>query len=656
MTSSTPRTGLRFGLLLTLLLVAATGCRAIATILMIPVAVVAVIFGGMASIFVSADGPLADEAELRAGGLRIDERVLDITLADDMTFEGTLRVVTTVTGAAGLADAQQASLSYDPATHELELVSAKVVEPDGTVHVVDDSRVFERPSDVAQGAPGYVSAVTTSVLFPQLRVGSQTHVEWRFAEHTRGLIGFTHAWRPSFALPVTEARIRIRHPASVPLRFHADEPFRVASLRDGDEVLVEATLRDYAGQVPQRAMVAPGDVVPRFVASTHPSWESLGALLHEAVTPQVQVTPEIEALAARIVGERQGLDAARAIHRWVCENIQYVVLYLNQGDHWVPHPAGEVLAAGYGDCKDKHVVSASLLAAVGIEAVPVLVNYDRGFEPYALPTPLQFNHCMTYLPAFDLYSNPTDPYRDLGDLDTTLSDKLVVLGTPEGRTGRTPVSRADDNRYHLTQTSVIGMDGSVTGRSVLGFTGRTSGMLRRTLARSADPHQAADGLLHAGALGGSGNLVTSAPTDLDAPLRCEGTWTGDIPLEMSSTIRFATPDGLDLANAALMRDFLTSEERRYPILIAAIDLEWRHELQLPHGYALDGLPEGRRVQTRAGVYESEYALTDAGHVTIRRHLRIEQDRFPADHAADLRALLLAALMDRQTILSASIRT
>ncbi len=639
-------------LLATASLLVFSGCKAIATILLIPVMVVGVVFGGLASIFVSADG-LTDDAELRAGGLRIDERVLEVQVDADMTFEGSLLVVSTVTSAAGLAEAQQASLSYDPRSHGLELVSAKVVNPDGSVYEVSENQIFERPSDVALGAPGYVSSMTKSVLFPQLTIGSQTHVEWRFEQEAQSLRGFTYAWRPSFAIPVTHSRIRISYDEAVPLRFHGDSPFEVAQSSAGGRRVVEATLRDYAAQTPERAMVGPGDVCPRFVVTTHESWEAIGATLHEAVAERVEVTPEIESLAAQIVGERQGLDAARAIHRWVCENIHYVVVYMNQADSWVPHPASEVLANRYGDCKDKHVLSASLLAARGIQAEPVLVNFDRGFEPFALPTPLQFNHCMTYLPEFDLYSNPTDPYRDLGDLDTVLSDKFVVIGSPQGRVARTPGGSADSNRYRVAHQAVIGPDGIVSGHSVLDFEGRTSGRLRRTLALAAAPDQAADNLLHAGALGGHGELQTTDPTNLDVPLHCEGEWTSDIPIEVSPQIHFMTPVGIDLVNPQLLRAFLSSEERRYPILIAALEITWDFELQLPAGYRLDTLPRGRSVQNRAGRFESSYRAASESRVIVRRTLRIEQDRFLAEHYADLRAILRAAVIDMQTILSAS---
>ncbi len=629
-------------------LVAFAGCRLVAKVLVLPY----VLFVVVVSMIVASEG-LTDQEELRAGGIRVDQHLVEFRLDSELTYAGTVEIVRTVTSSAGLADAQQASLTFDPRSQELELVSAEVVLPDGTRHQVSAEQVFTRPSAAAQGAPGFVSSVTRTVLFPQLRVGSQTRVKWEFREQGRSVLGFDYTWRPSFTLPVGLARIRIAYADDVPLRFASRGPFEIVKSEDGGERVVEATLRDYVGQVPEKAMVAPRDLCPTFVATTIAGWEEIGARFHEAVADKVEVTPEIEALAAQIAGEREGLDAARAIHRWVCGNIQYVAVYLRQMSGWVPNRSSEVLANGYGDCKDQYVLLASLLAARGIQAEAVLVNFDRGFEELPLASPLQFDHCMAYLPQFDRYSNPTDPYRDLGELEVALSGKFVVIASPEGRTARTPEGTADANRYRIEQEVAIGADGRVGGRAVLEFTGRPAGRFRRTLALAATTEQAADDLLLATPLGGTGGLRTTDPSDLDVPLRCEGDWTSDVPLGTGPRIHFTTPTGLDLVNPALLVQFLSASERRYPTLIAALSVASRQRVELPPGYAFVALPEGRLTQTAAGRFESRYRVED-GALVVERTLRIEEDRYPPEQYAALREILIAMSTDLQAIVTAEL--
>lgn len=638
-------------LLLPVLVASSAGCALVARVLMIPVALVAVIFAGLAGIFVGAEG-LSDDEELRAGGIRIDERVLDLRVAEDTTFEGSLRQVATVTSTAGLSLAQKAALSYDPRTQSLELVQARVVHADGSEHLVGPEQVFERPSTVAEGAPGFVSSVTKSVLFPQLMVGSQTHVEWRFEERAPSSLGFNFTWRPSFALPVTVARIRVDYDQDLAMRFDAQEPFVVSRGREGERKVFEAVLENYEGQRPERAMVAPRDVTPRFVATTTKSWESIGAAFHGAVVDRIERTPEIETLSNEIVGERDGADAAKAIHRWICQNIHYVVVHLNQMDGWVPHPASEVLENGYGDCKDMFVLFASLLAVQDIEALPVLTTLDRGFQPLALPTPLQFNHCMGYLPGLDLYSNPTDPYRDLGQLHSALSDKFVVIGSEAGRTARTPKGSADQNLYRVHHRVRIDEEGQVTGTSVIDVEGGCSGNFRATLAKSANANLAAEELLHAGVLGGFGDFETTDPADLETPFHGEGTWHSDLPIAMGEEVHFTTPTGIDFLNAGLLREFLTTKKRRYPLLITAIQIEMHFEIELPDGFEYGDLPADRLVENEAGHFTSRYRSDAAGVLKVERHIRIEHDHYAPEHYPALREVLLESAIDLQTILSA----
>ena len=71
------------------------------------------------------------------------------------------------------------------------------------------------------------------------------------------------------------------------------------------------------------------------------------------------------------------VSSARSVH--------YVGVAFGVG-RYQPHAASEVLTNQYGDCKDKHTLLASLLAAAGIKAYPVLVNSSHRIDP-AVPSP-----------------------------------------------------------------------------------------------------------------------------------------------------------------------------------------------------------------------------------------------------------------------------
>lgn len=639
----------RVALILALLL-PVTGCGLIAYAISLPIRVLVGLLAFTVAV-IGSDG-MSPQDELWAGGIEVDRHVVELEIASDLTYVATAEVVRTVTSTAGFSTAQQTSATFDPRSQSLEVSWAEVVNPDGTRHTVSAEQIFTRPSAAAQNTPGFVSSQTTTVVFPQLRVGSQTAVKWRYEERGASSLGFNYLWRAPFAYPVKEATIRISYPGELPLRHATRGSFDISEHLSGGRRVVQASLASYPGQTPERAMVDPLDVCPLFVATTVGSWEEIGAQFHAAVSDRIELTPEIREQAARITDGRTGLDAARAIHRWVATNVQYVAVYMAQMDGWIPHPASEVLADGYGDCKDQFVLLASLLRASGIECQPALANLGRSFEPLPLPTPLQFDHCFAYLPEFDLYSDPTDPFRDLGELDVPLSGKLVVLGTPEGRVARTPAGDANRNSYAVHHDVRLDSTGRLSGSSAFEATGRPAGFVRRTLALAGSPDQAADSLLQAAAEGGSGELRTTDPADLHVPLRAEGEWEADFPVEMGENIHVPVPAGIDLVNPAVLRRFITGGDRRYPAVIAAIGIRWTFEVELPDGYRFTRTPSGRSVVNDGASYESRYRVAADGKMHIERVLRIEQDRFSPEEYGLVRDALTAAGADAIDILIA----
>ncbi|QDU83115.1 Transglutaminase-like superfamily protein [Planctomycetes bacterium Pla163] len=638
-------------LLICLLASGLVGCRLLMSIVMLPVGLVVAVVGGIAGILVSSEHPGAD-TDLVARGYRIERRALDVTIAEDSTFEGRLVLERTATAPDGIDIVEVASLSFDPSVQELELLDAWVTTPDGEVHRVGQEHVFDRPAASERGAPEFIAGLTRTVLFPRVVVGATTHVEWRFTQTAPSTLGFDYVWKPPFAIDVVESRIAITHHTDVPLRWAADDGFEVAESSDGDLRTITATLTGYERQRAERAMVAARDVVPRFQATTSESWESVGAAFHAAFADRVEVTPEIAAVAEEVVGDARGLEAARLVHEWMCANVHYVVVYLHPMDGWVPHRASEVLENRYGDCKDLVVLFASLLRARGIAVEPVLVNNDRSFVPYELPTPLQFDHCLAYLPDFDTWSNPTDRYLELGELPVHLSDKQVVVAGEAGRLARTPAGRSEENRYTVRQRAELGTDGIFRGTTSMELTGRAAGLFREQLSASPDLEVVADHLLAADPRGGVGELTSTDVADLSRPLVCSGEWRTDVPVLIGTTLHYMVPSGIDFVNAQLVREMLTTRERRYPALVMASHTHWRTEIVLPEGFVHGDVPERVELETAAGRYTSVAEVGPDGVLVIDRELVIASDRFAPGDYAGLRTLLLAVVVDEERILVA----
>ncbi len=120
------------------------------------------------------------------------------------------------------------------------------------------------------------------------------------------------------------------------------------------------------------------------------------------------------------------LDRAKAALKLVQQEVRYIYVGLN-GANLTPASAVETWQRRYGDCKGKTALLLGLLAEMGIEAEPVLVNHsglDDGLDA-RLPSPGLFDHVLvraridgadywldgTLPPVAEPSRTPVMPYR-----------------------------------------------------------------------------------------------------------------------------------------------------------------------------------------------------------------------------------------------------
>jgi tetratricopeptide (TPR) repeat protein/transglutaminase-like putative cysteine protease len=123
-------------------------------------------------------------------------------------------------------------------------------------------------------------------------------------------------------------------------------------------------------------------------------WEQLGSwfdgVVAVKVTPDATVRAKAEELTKGIESED---DKLAALFAFVSTRIRYVSLAFGSG-RLEPRPASQVLSTEYGDCKDKHVLLASLAQAVGIPVRPVLISTGLPLDD-RVPSPSQFDHVVS---------------------------------------------------------------------------------------------------------------------------------------------------------------------------------------------------------------------------------------------------------------------
>jgi transglutaminase-like putative cysteine protease len=577
--------------------------------------------------------------------LRMDHFIETYVVNADQTYVLTTQSDTTLLTRRGVTAGERETMDFYPKSQTLELLQAWVDQPDGTRLIVQPGSIFTRPSAAAQSAPGFTDSQTTTVLFPQVHEGSQTHTLWRLTQKTAPLLGLQITSQVPQEWAIGEMKVDITAPDSVPLHWRARGGFVVEQDHTAGVQHLAAVITDHPGTEPERSAVSAGDFQPIFLATSLPDLATIGAIYHRESRDRAMVTPAIDALAATIVGDATGLDAAKAIYNWVAVNIRYVAVYLDQNDGWVPHPASEVLARGYGDCKDHAVIMQALLAARGIKSDTALIEWGRSFEPLPLWVN-QFNHAIVYLPDFDLYVNPTNPYARFGSVDPTLSGKLVVIATESGRVARTPDLKPQDARYSLDTTEKLLLDGTIEGNSVMAMSAYPEAAMRHAVASASSTADLAERILNNTPEGGFGDFVTSAPRDLATPFRIAGHWRslhGAPPCCVPAPIPVAA--GLDLSRPSLLRQYLSREgERHNPMMIGAKDLSWNTTIALPEGARATVLPDDVALTNAAGSYTAHYIASAEG-LRVERHLVIDHTVYTPKDVPALEAVIYAALDD-----------
>ena len=136
---------------------------------------------------------------------------------------------------------------------------------------------------------------------------------------------------------------------------------------------------------------------PDVRVSSFASWEEVGRWYGGLQEERVKPTAEVTAKALELTKNASNDEAKlRVLYGYVSTQFHYIGISFGIG-RYRPHSAAEVLDNQYGDCKDKHTLLASLLAAVGIPAFPALISTAREVDA-DVPSPGQFDHVITVVP------------------------------------------------------------------------------------------------------------------------------------------------------------------------------------------------------------------------------------------------------------------
>ena len=157
-----------------------------------------------------------------------------------------------------------------------------------------------------------------------------------------------------------------------------------------------------------------GAMIVSYFSSDGPSvrngfsnWHEMGSWYWNLIQGRMDASPDIKQKVAALTSDKPTtLQKMQALADFVQHDIRYVAIELGIGG-WQPHPAAEVFAHHYGDCKDKATLMRTMLREIGVDSYQVAINTERGSITQQTPAHQGFNHQILVIKLPDNLKDPS---------------------------------------------------------------------------------------------------------------------------------------------------------------------------------------------------------------------------------------------------------
>jgi transglutaminase-like putative cysteine protease len=320
----------------------------------------------------------------------------------------------------GVEKMANVSINFDPSYQALTLHAINVIRDGVVIPKLPGARVHVLQRETELDYLVYDGSMTASVLLDDIRIGDM--VEYAFSlDGVNSVFQGKISGRAEmeWAVPVEHSFLRLLTPSNRPLRIAA------RNTRLEPRLTEAGGYRDYRWEQHNIPALKVDQGAPEwFDPYASVQWTEFAdwaavvqwalPLYQPARKQEAPLRQEIERIA------REHPDAAgrvAAVLKLVQRDIRYLGIEVGPGSH-APTAPDKVYQRRFGDCKDKTLLAVTMLQALGIDAVPALVNTGIGREVLNwAATPTAFNHVLVrVLVDGKLYwLDPTRPLQQ-GDL------------------------------------------------------------------------------------------------------------------------------------------------------------------------------------------------------------------------------------------------
>lgn len=395
--------------------------------------------------------------------------------------------------------------------------------------------------------------------------------------------------------------------------------------------------------------------------STFKSWNSISKLYYDISNTKTKPTVEItEAVNELLKGKEKAseLEKAKILYNFIIQNIRYSSVSFRQNGI-VPQRASDVLLSRIGDCKDLAVLFTSMCKVAGIKSELVLViTRDNGSNWLTSPS-FDFNHAMAKakLDGKDYFLELTSsymPFAALGEADLKatileVNNDTTVVTNPKVLDPPTRLSnslvrevRATFNGDNMTKTVKAKRTGALTVYTRSSYRDLGKDDREKTFTKS---------------LTDSYSNIKLVSLKFDSTLySCSDTVNYNytyIAPKVFTKINNLSIVKLPLVERLLPKDFLSLDERKYPIEAWKYDgydeVSEKLVVVFPENKTLAEVPKSVKYSCKQADYSLTFSVK-GNELTVVRVLTNKQDYIPlADYAEYRNFIDLVVNADGQQI-------
>ncbi len=388
------------------------------------------------------------------------------------------------------------------------------------------------------------------------------------------------------------------------------------------------------------------------------NWQQMGQWYVNLTQGRRDASPDLKQAVQNMTATAPTpLKKMQVVANFVQHDVRYVAIELGIGG-WQPHPAPEVYAHRYGDCKDKATLMSAMLRELGIDSYYVVINSQRGAVTSTTAAHVGgFNHAILAIRLPEgvddasliairkddkygrlLFFDPTNTLTPLGQISGNLQQNYGLLVTPDGGDlVELPIQPSASNGIQRTAKLTLDPAGTLKGEvRELRVGDRARSERHMILAATSNSEQIKpiEGL-----------LANSLPTFHITKATMTNLQQSDLPFGVNYSFEASnytkTAGDLVLVRPRVLgtkaEGFLeTKEARKFPVEFPgpALDTD-TFEITLPAGYVVDELPDPVTADYSFGSYHSK---TEVSGSVIRysRTYEIKQLSVPASNAEELK--------------------